>query len=613
MGIFSKFQIKDIKSKILGGKVKHKAEVPAIAVIPPTPSVKSDFSFPVTDSQQGRTEADQSIAKSKSELSRQRSTSLPDCLDEETVGCDLNVEVETGNEAEIVKSYLKLPPKSVRKKRRRKHRKRRAISCPDDLSVLGEESTSNVNHREGFAKSSGPNPHCEDVVCGYDQMPISEIRTDDILPQLKTENQIFGTEFDTQTVGKCTVIEELGLEKNQIVRSSCDNNNSISNFHTLPSLPSDAEDSNENTSNYSEDWVKSEIDQGAIRRRVLNLDRRKPEARWSLDLDKLRSGCSDNSLESNDSGMKWDGHQATTVSPKNNGKSLLSTWSLDLDSKALVDENNVSKAYSDVNFSGSPALRNRSESANRDHVMFNAKSLDLEFVTRKPNPESGETDSERTYQRSSSLKRGISDYVGRFNGIVSKFSTWSLDIELNRKRSLDGELDDSNRAQSDNAIADNDASQCPEKEGRSLSYHSLLYDIDEASRYQIYQPTVYEIGDEPGAILPEGTHTQSKPGHYSNSMKYLSKQFGHLCENGKSLYNKQRHVLMDAIKQRERELKAIADKQAQAKQGTEKPPEQFFKPKPKPPPRHRSSSHKRHTQQAKILATDKGTPSAPKS
>eukprot|EP00112_Aurelia_sp_Birch-Aquarium-sp1_P027004 Seg996.6 transcript_id=Seg996.6/GoldUCD/mRNA.D3Y31 product="hypothetical protein" protein_id=Seg996.6/GoldUCD/D3Y31 len=612
MGIFSKFQIKDIKSKILGGKVKHKAEVPAIAVIPPTPSVKSHFSFPVADSQKGSTVADQSIAKSsRSELSRQRSSSLPDCLDQETAAGDLTVEVETENEAEIVKSYLKLPPKSSRRKRRRKHRGRRAISCPDDLSILAEESTSHVKHLEGFAKSSGPNTHCEDVLCGYDQMPISEIRTDDILPQLKTENQKFGPEFDTQTVGKCTVIEEIGLEKNQIVRScEHDNNNGISNSRALPSSPTDAEESKENTSNCFDDSEKSELDQGEIRRRVLKLDRRKPEARWSLDLEKLRSGCSDNSLESNDSEMKWDGHQAS-VSPKNNGKSLLSTWSLDFDSKALVDENNVGRAYSDVNFSGSPALRNRSESANCDHVMFNAKSLDLEFVTRKPNPESSETDI--TYQRSTSLKRGISDYVGRFNGIVSKFSTWSLDIELNRKRSLDGELDDSNRAQSDNAIADNVDSECPEKEGRSLSYHSLLYDIDEASRYQIYQPTVYEIGDEPGGGLPEGTHTQPKPGHYSNSMKFLSKQFGHLCENGKSLYNKQRHVFMESIKQRERELKAIADKQAQAKQGTEKPPEQFFKPKPKPPQRHRSNSHKRHTQQAKILAADKKTPSAPKS
>lgn len=598
MGIFSKFQIKDIKTKILGGKVKHKGDVPSIAVSPPTPSVHEDFTFP--EDQIDRVDNSVDLGDKNIErhtFTRQRSSSLPEVFDDAIVA---DFQLENKN-IDIVKSFLKLP-KPARKKRRRG---RRAISCPDNLSEISGSVDAEANGRTS-KDIAGPNDHADG---DYGD------KTDDIVmsvsPQLGSENKEFGTKYsiikdDNNRPGiSCHV--EIGLD-NEIFRhdsigSTVSSHNGVINC--MDASPSAEEfqalsiDSDEQ-SEKSETSSNTTNSRQTVLRRIFSVaDRRKPEARWSLDLEKLGTGCSDNSLLSEDGEMKWDGKQPRSPQEKNN---LASTWSLDLNKGMKVDHD-IGRAYSEINFSGSPNLRDVCDSGFSEKVMFNAKSLDLEFVKQETGNTAENPDS--TVEQPV-LKRGISGYVGKFNGFVSKFSTWSLDIELARKRSLEKELDSATRAQSELSLGAYKAE--PSKGERAVSYHSLLYDFEEASRYQIYQPTVYEIEDENLSQSTEKTaHQNHKSGTYGNSMKFLSKQFEHIYENGKSLY-KHRHVIIDAIKQRERELKAIADKEAKAKlgQGADNEKHTFFKPKP--PQRRRTAPHKKHVHKVQAVhgKRDKG-------
>lgn len=584
MGIFSKFQIKDIKTKILGGKTKHKSEVPSIAVIPPTPSVHEDFSFP--QNQEDTSECDKKSVRQT--LTRQRSASLPEVFENDSVD-SFHVESKTGA---VVKSYLK-PPKTARKKRRRS---RRTISCPENLSEITDSVETSAKGCEKRFSSIGPGEN----TTGYYEDRISDIG-DRVSPQLESENQAFSTgsyNLDANKNNGASCYGELGRDNeifrhDSITSSSSSHNGVINSMDASPTaeefslLCLDSEQQSEKSKKSSNTTFSNEI----VQRRT---ERRKADARWSLDLEKLGAGCSDSSLLSEDSDMKWEG-QSSNVPQES--KNLASTWSLDLSKGSKLDHN-MGRAYSEINFSGSPNLRSPCEPGFSEKVIFNAKSLDLEFV--KPEKEAINKSSDTTLEQPVH-KRGISEYVGKFNGIVSKFSTWSLDMEVARKRSLEKNLDGAARAQSEMALGA--YNETPKKEERALSYHSLLYDFEEASRYQIYQPTVYEIVDENVHQPTEKTVAPNqKLGTYGSSMKFLGKQLEHLYENGKSLY-KQSHVIIDAIKQREKELKAIADKEAKAKQanGSDEEKHKFFKPKPKPPPRRRSTSHKKHVQKVNIL------------
>ena len=590
MGIFSKFQIKDIKTKILGGKSKHKSEVPSIAVSPPTPNVHEDFTFPQGERDNvGKNSGSDSYTKNleRKTLIRQRSASLPELLDDSV---DFHLE---NKKSEITKTYLK-PPKSTRKRRRRG---RRTVSCPGNLSKILVAADSEAKGCENNLYATGPSENTN----GYYGNKPGDIGVSD-LPQLESENQEFGKEqrnikpITSESNSSCY---ELGLDnaifRNDSISSALSTDNGVSN--SMDASPSAEEfkplclDSDQQ-SEKSETFSNTDFNEKIQRRVFSSSERRKPDARWSLDLEKL--GCSGSSLLSEDGDMKWDGQNSKSTQEN---KNLASTWSLDLEKQLKIDHS-IGRAYSEINFSGSPKLRGGPESLFSEKVIFNAKSLDLEFV--KPETGNAKKNSDSTLQQPV-LKRGISDYVGKFNGIVSKFSTWSLDIDSARKRSLEKDLDEGARAQSEMALGaykDN-----PENEKRALSYHSLLYDFDEASRYQIYQPTVYEIADQnPTQNTDKNTTQNPKVGTYGNSMKFFSKQLEHLYENGKSLY-KHRHVIIDAIKQREKELKAIADKDAKAKQAEAAHAEahKFFKPKPKPPPRRRSTSHKKHVEKVLIL------------
>ena len=587
MGIFSKFQIKDFKTKILGGKGKHKGEVPSIAVSPPTPSVHDDFAFPPGHGNTTDSDGEFDLSSKKSSqgtLSRQRSVSLPDVFEEET-------DAPKDSKSEIVKSYLK-PPKSRRKRHKRK---RKTISCPDILSELDVAADAGAKDCENTSCATGPSENTS----GYYGSESGDINVP-VLPQLESEEKEFGEIEHTiknNTIDpSASCVNDIGLD-NEIFRhdsigSTLSSHNGES--HSLTASPSaeefkplciDCDEQSEKSETFSNTYLNQKIQ----RRIFSKSERRNPDARWSLDLDKLGTGCSDNSLLSEEGDMKWDGSKSAQEA-----KSLASTWSLDLGKEQKIDLN-MGRAYSDINFSGSPNLRGGSRSPFGEKVMFNAKSLDLEFV--KVDTDNIKEDSDSTLEQHTH-KRGINDYVGKFNGIVSKFSTWSLDIEVARKRSLEKELDGRARTQSDVALGAFKGES--DKQERALSYHSLLYDFDEASRYQIYQPTVYEIADETQTQATDrGVVQNQKLGAYGHSMKFLSKQFESLYENGKSLY-KQGHVFIDAIKQREKELKAIADKEAKAKQEADPEVHKFFKPKPKPPPRRRSTSHRKHVHKVNI-------------
>ena len=598
MGIFSKFQIKDIKTKILGGKVKNKADVPAIAVSPPTPSVQNDFKFPEEEDldripDRVKISQEDGGILEPGTLCRQQSQSLPEVFDQDIAGCQSD-----GNVNEITISYLKLP-KSGRKKR--KNRKR-YISCPENLSKLSNpgldvatscvSGNKNTNDCQSRPKQVIVNGHCT--------INSGKVSREEI-PHLITESQEFSFVDDGQqrklacdAVGN--TLESQSIEVSHEFDSSEDVTESMD--ASASSLASELCESRQKTLLCTKSDQQSEKSKasdntslnGGIPRRVLHTERKKPETRWSLDLEKLRAGnASEGISDPNSCEMKWNNHSGKILPTD---KSLISTWSLDLD-KALESDSSISRAYSEINVCGSPNLRDGSKSIVCGQVMFNAKSLDLEFVKQQPEPGNIEPDSDGSLGPQV-LKRGISDYVGKINGIVSKFSTWSLDIELTRKRSMEGELDDKSRAQSEMTL---DAHQKEtEKQGRSVSYHSLLYDFDEASRYQIYQPTVYEIGDETTGQNTERAITRHST--YGNSMKFLSKQFEHLYENGKNIYKDKQKMISNAIKQREKELKVIADREAKAKKAQMAEKSQpFFKPKP-PPRRH---STKKHVKQPVIL------------
>lgn len=585
MGIFSKFQIKDIKTKILGGKAKHKGEVPSIAVSPPTPSVHDNFRFPLGEGDNTDIDGDSDLASkelSRPAIIRQRSVSLPDVFDGTT---DLTAD---SNTIEKPKSYLRLP-KSKRRKRRKKSR---TVSCPDILAKSDLASDGNAKSCETNLCATGPSENSS----GYYGSEPGDISVP-VLPQLKSEDKEFGK---TQNTIKNSTIDDYEIILHDTISATSGAHNGVDYMTASPSVEqcmplctdSDQQSEKSKVSNIS--YPNQKIQ----RRAFSTTERRKPDARWSLDLEKLGAGCSDNSLLSEDGDMKWDGQNSKATQ---DSKNLVSTWSLDLDKERNIDLC-MGRAYSEINFGGSPKLRDCSNPLFGEKVIFNAKSLDLEFV--KADTENIEEHSESNLEQRVH-KRGIHDYVGKFNGIVSKFSTWSLDIELARKRSLEKELDGRARTQSELVlVANKEEDGKPE---RAVSYHSLLYDFDEASRYQIYQPTVYEVADENPAQGVDRTIAQSpKLGAYGNSKKFLSKQFESLYENGRNLY-KQRYVIFDAIKQREKELKAIADKEAKAKQiaNADSESHKFFKPKPKPPPRSRSTTHRKRVQKVHISPLEK--------
>ena len=591
MGIFSKFQIKDIKTKILGGKVKHKSEVPSIAVSPPTPSVHDNFRFPLGEGDNTDIDGDSDLATkelSRPTLIRQRSVSLPDVFDGTT---DLAAE---NNTVVKPKSYLRLP----RSKRRKRRKKSRTVSCPDIWSKADLAADGYVKSCETNLCATGPSENTS----GYYGSEPGDISVP-VLPQLKSEEKEFGK--TQNTLKHYTIDASASCDKDpsfdyeiilhDTISAKSGAHNGDYSMTASPSLEQrmPLSTDSDQQSEKSEVSNNSYLNQKIQRRAFSTTERRKPDARWSLDLEKLGAGCSDNSLLSEDGGMKWDGQNSKATQ---DSKNLVSTWSLDLDKERNIDLC-IGRAYSDINFGGSPKLRDCSNPLFGEKVIFNAKSLDLEFV--KADAENIEENSDSNSEQRVH-KRGIHDYVGKFNGIVSKFSTWSLDIELARKRSLEKELDGRARTQSELVLVAN-----KEEDGkaeRAVSYHSLLYDFDEASRYQIYQPTVYEIADENPAQGVDRTIAQSpKLGAYGNSKKFLSKQFESLYENGRNLY-KQRYVIFDAIKQREKELKAIADKEAKAKQIADADSEshKFFKPKPKPPPRSRSTTHRKRVQKVQI-------------
>ena len=575
----------------MGGKVKHKGEVPSIAVSPPAPSVHEDFaSSPGQgDAADSDCEFDLNAKKSsQATLSRQRSVSLPDVFEG-------TVDITTAKcNTDTTKSYLK-PPKLKRKKRRRKTR---TISCPDFSSDVEVAAVGEVNGCENNLYATGPSENTS----GYYGSGHGDVSTP-VLPQLESEDKEFGKKehtiknITTDRTGSCD--KDIGID-NEIFRhgsiaSASGSHNGECNSMTASPIPEEFKPLCINSDQQSEisEISSNSCSNEKIQRRIFSSsERRNPDARWSLDLEKLGAGCSDNSLLSEEDDMKWDGQHSKSGQE---GKNLASTWSLDLGKEKKIDLN-MGRAYSDFNFSESPELRGGANALYGEKVMFNAKSLDLEFVKEDTDNSKGNADSSLEQH---GPKRGINGYVGKFNGIVSKFSTWSLDIEVARKRSLEKELDVRARTQSELALGA--YKEDSDKQERAISYHSLLYDFDEASRYQIYQPTVYEIVDENPTQNTDGSIARNpKLGH---SMKFLSKQFESLYENGKNLYKQGHVIIVDAIKQREKELKAIADKEAKAKKALSTDPEthKFFKPKPKPPPRRRSTSHKKHVQ--KVLIT----------
>ena len=581
MGIFSKFQIKDIKSKILGGKVKHKVEVPAIAVIPPIPSVKADLTFPGDSQQTGEPTSHIKHGKKSRTLTRQRSYSMSDCVNQQSKAQNH----DNDEQFEQVDVYLKLPRCGRRKRKSRK----RSPSCPENLSgfitasAIDIAGTMKGNSSSDCSNVDGPTltNECEK------SLELHSTTAEKAIGQIITESQEFG--FAEKRQDKLGGISSKELFSDEVI---CQNNQISGN-----------DNANDNIMNYSgensdfgetilpfHDQSDRITSSDSIRRRVSKSNRPTPEMRWSLDLERLQAGCSENSIDEDNDNMKWDG-QSPNMSPKSNGKGLVSTWSLDLDIKTSSRNPAVERAHSEMNVGGSPSFSQRSETHGCSHVIYNAKSLDLDLVMSGEVGKEDLSNSDNNVFHKTSLKKGLNGYIGKLNGIVSKFSTWSLDVELNRKRSLDNDLNESNRAQSENLLDAVDTE--PSRAERSLSYHALLYDIDEASRYQIYQPTVYEISDEGVANeKPDGVTKNmpgTKPTQHGNSMKFLSRQFDNLYENGRSLY-RQRYVIIDAIKQREKELKAIADRQTAEKA---LPTEQIFKPNLAQKPRSYSYTKQR--------------------
>eukprot|EP00794_Sanderia_malayensis_P008060 gene8060-8923_t len=612
MGIFSKFQIKDIKSKILGGRVKQQkgGEVPAISVIPPTPSAKLNFAFPGNNNKPdgGDFHVEEEKNTNFKHLTRQRSHSLPDCsaIDD---GSGLPVSGGLRGEAADtidIKVYLK-PPRNGR--RRRKNRKRYR-SCPENLTHFkkteadGSVSMKTVASCGSLSSSNGdgPNPSGEgepllvaENIVGKEMRVIDKESEESPPEKSQHEENICGISRNEYLCGtdNCCQSNEEDIVQNpsSSMDSSCSSLNSSNNGLDMDKSEQNSlsDEAGENTPLFESKSEKCEesgmkVTLGErIRKRVLNSHRATPQTRWSLDLERLLSGGNQKFSDKNN---KWDG-QSSDDEGTSNGKSTISTWSLDFDNNKGKINCEVERTQSEICVGVSPSAVKKSDVNNCEKGITNAKSLDLDLVSTTMDGELANSD---TIMRASSLKKGINGYIGKFNGIVSKFSTWSLDMETQRKRPLDMELGDSIRARSETLLDEVETE--PASREKSLSYHALLYDIDEASRYQIYQPTVYDIGDEDTAMeRPDSMHMLNKPTatKTATSMRFISKQFEHLYENSKNLY-KHRYAFIDALKQRERELKAIADRE-NAK-ALPKQTELIFKPKV--PVRQRSHSYHIH-------------------
>ena len=598
MGIISKIPLKDFKSKLLGGKYrKVEPDVPAIDVTPPTP-ISRTYTF------SGPSETSFETVREEENTGLQRCNSVPDLIGTTYIetskdvpiqgakGNSLLAGINSGNyEVGLSQSlptvgsdnFLQIPKK---RRKRRKSKRGSQQNFLDDFNTkwlkdngLIDSNATEFSSKDGYQLENNKDSRCavDNKNGGNDINRSADINQNmrhlDQSCDLEIVGESSGSKEENKSEGEHSLTSfsddsekcEIGVVENNL--DDClgreQPDKQTQPFNETGRLPNETESENLIIDKIHDTHIKTEDENVTISNiSSLSLEQESmPSVKNVTEENFLNNEefhqDTSSSAESAENLLDIDVNELSCNSEKDKDTQI-STWSLNLDSKSVVAtfKRGHQRTQSDTNFLTETQKENRPTGFDDKAGMVATRSLDLDAVTSSEDITGREverTKSDTTLQRHLP-KHDKNYYMGRLNGIISKFSTWSLDMELIRKRSMDHLVVE--RAFSETTLG-------PEHERarRCWSYHTLLCDEDFASRYQIYLPTVEDIAEQAGADdsnsteNKHGTAVTKKQYIHKNSMKELkrqcSEQIGHMYENGMNIY-KNRAAYITAFKERTR-------------------------------------------------------------